>query len=1593
MAKTITGIKAGTTTITATYTDGGVTLSSSVDFTVGKVNATLTFTPVSGTLTYNGSAQTIGKIFYDGDGTVSYAVVKATSQPSVPSSGWTNITSGWTTVTGGKEINISSSSGDAGTYYVFLRATEGTNYNAVTGTAAGNKAISKRTVSVTTAPTFVSSTLTYNGTTNSNGTPQTLVNNNAACGEGGVFYYYVSTSSTAPTSFSTSTWSTSLPTGTNAGDYYVWYYCYVADTTNNTAGTNTNSIKALANSKKNIGRQKTATASASDKTYNGTTNSNGTSQTGVTGEHVSWTGNSTGTNAGSYTAYATPESNFAWLDGTYAQQPITWTMNKRGQGAPTLTGSSVKYESTATLSVTAGKIANGTTNCVGTLTYKYDVNGGTNYTSSTTAPTRTTLGTTKVTAYYAETTNFSASPDATVVNLTVTQNNDATVTVNRNTATLTYDGTAKTLATATDPHGCTYYIGYKKGSAATADTQITWGAANTTPLTAVEAGTYYVYYKWTADANHSNSKSYTAVSGNTVTIGQRTVTITAPTINSTALTYNGNLQTIASGGSCTTGGTMYYFVSTTNTTPSFNASTWTTDLPLTEINAGTYYIWYYCQVSDTSNNTGTGLNTVTSLGSKVVNQKTVSLTFSTPTTWTYDATEKTVTCTVGSLVSGDSCSATITNNTRTNQGSQTVSVTGLSNSNYKLPSSGTTTTLTINKRPINITAASDSKVYDGTALTNNTATAEATGTNRGLVSGHSMTSCTVTGSQTSVGSSSNVPSAAVIKSGNTDVTSNYNITYVNGTLEVTDATITVKTSGQSSVINQSYTYNGSAQGVGLVATTSGGQTATIKYGTTEGTYNTTTVPQITNVSESKTIYYQVTATNHTTVTGSYTLTITKRAISITAPTFVSSTLTYNGNLQTVANTGSASTGGTMYYYISKTNSTPTFNASTWSTTAIEAEDAGTYYVWYYCQADSANNSGSINTVTKLSGSKVINQKTVGLTFSPSPATWTYDGTEKTVTCTATGVETGDTCTVTLSNNKRTVAGSQTVTATAVSNSNYKLPTSGNTATLTINKATLTVTEVNYSGVWDGSNHSSTVTVSNTDWTGKTIVKGDTTSYGTTVTSTGAAGTAYAIHTASAYTASKTVYYKITGDDNYNDYADSITFEITKASAVLPSTWEGDSKSYDDAQVSPAALTYSTPTGGTLKFRYDANGGTNYGSATTTPPTRNTVGTTRVQCMVEGDSNHSSTGWSDAVTLTVYASSDANMTVTLTSRTYTGSAQVIAAGSNLHGVDTYKIGYIKKSIGDDTIPSQPTSDSQLTWAANNSSLSATDAGYYYVYYTFTPGTGHDNSQTREYVGKATIAKANRSGAISCNDTTYPNTVEASLSGNTETGTITWGITAGTGTATIASSTTNKAIVTPTKAGTVTITATVAETANYNAYTATPKQITIGKGTGVITYSVNNSVSDYCTAAAAAASKLSANKTLTITATSASSSTNTGAAITYSIDESGWDISSDGQTITVPANTNAGTYTVNVTATVAATTNYNSASTTNEISVELIAVVLTSLELTLDTYTVAYGSSAHTTSIIATYNNGAFKDVTDNGSTTISAEPDDIVSITG
>ena len=95
-------------------------------------------------------------------------------------------------------------------------------------------------------------------------------------------------------------------------------------------------------------------------------------------------------------------------------------------------------------------------------------------------------------------------------------------------------------------------------------------------------------------------------------------------------------------------------------------------------------------------------------------------------------------------------------------------------------------TLTVAKRPLELSANSASKVYDGEELTHE----EYTLTSGELVNGHYL-DVTFIGAITNAGETSNQVSALVKDVEDVDVTCNYDLTYIEGTLTVTQRPITI----------------------------------------------------------------------------------------------------------------------------------------------------------------------------------------------------------------------------------------------------------------------------------------------------------------------------------------------------------------------------------------------------------------------------------------------------------------------------------------------------------------------------------------------------------------------------------------------------------------------------------------------------------------------------------------------------------------------------------------------------------------------------------------------------------------------------------
>ena len=81
---------------------------------------------------------------------------------------------------------------------------------------------------------------------------------------------------------------------------------------------------------------------------------------------------------------------------------------------------------------------------------------------------------------------------------------------------------------------------------------------------------------------------------------------------------------------------------------------------------------------------------------------------------------------------------------------------------------------------------------------------------------------TVTGTITEVGTEDNVPSAAVVKNGDVDVTANYEIEYVNGTLEITASTAELTITSST----KSWEYDGQLHTDEVYTVTYNGETVT-----------------------------------------------------------------------------------------------------------------------------------------------------------------------------------------------------------------------------------------------------------------------------------------------------------------------------------------------------------------------------------------------------------------------------------------------------------------------------------------------------------------------------------------------------------------------------------------------------------------------------------------------------------------------------------------------------------------------------------------------------------------------------------------------
>ena len=194
--------------------------------------------------------------------------------------------------------------------------------------------------------------------------------------------------------------------------------------------------------------------------------------------------------------------------------------------------------------------------------------------------------------------------------------------------------------------------------------------------------------------------------------------------------------------------------------------------------------------------------------------------------------------------------------------------------------------------------------------------------------------------------------------------------------------------------------------------------------------------------------YKLPSKNTTTV-------LTMTATTLGKVTFSNGNVIYDGSYHTVGDAKCETSGVRVSY--------STAIDGTYLSSKPVFKDVGTYKV--YAKVEKQGYTSKI-----VGCSYIIKQKEVGLDWGPLD--FEYDGKEHSTTCKATGVVSGDTCSVVLSGNSIKNVGRKTVTATSLSNKNYKLP-ANKTAIMTMETSSLgdiTVEDGSPTFTYDGKTH-------------------------------------------------------------------------------------------------------------------------------------------------------------------------------------------------------------------------------------------------------------------------------------------------------------------------------------------------------------------------------------------------------------------------------------------------------------------------------------------------------------------------------------------
>ena len=609
---------------------------------------------------------------------------------------------------------------------------------------------------------------------------------------------------------------------------------------------------------------------------------------------------------------------------------------------------------------------------------------------------------------------------------------DPTVTVPTLASALTYDSTAQQLITAAAASNSSGEISYGLGASDSAAPSNWYTGITNSNLKGTDAGTYYIWYKQAAATGY-NAKAATYVGSVTISKAANPLTYTsAQTLNKNfnSLEQTATLTAAANGEGAVTYAILNQKDSSNNTVAYFSLDGSSNTLVIA---ANTPVGAYTVNVRATAAGNGNyESGTMDSAVTVNIGQAAPTVTAPTANTLTYDGTEQQL-ITAGSTnggtlqysLNGTDYVEDPTTLTATAAGIYTVYYKVTGDANYS-DVAAATVPVTIKKKDIIISGiTAGDKTYDGDA----TATLNFENVVFGGIIGDDTLTVTAIGAFTDAGAGAgktvnitgltldgaNIANYKLAASGQ-QTTATATIAKLAITIKAKDQTVALDGNITESIDEVSITAGTLVDGHSITAIT------LTDSGTSAITENGVITPSAVTIKDG----------SSNTMTGNYevsyesgVLTVTKAAPTFTAPT--ANTLTYDGTVQELANAGTA-TGGTVWYRLGETG--------TWAESVPSAKSATTYTIYYYIKGDANHSDLGSESAPKGSIEATIAQKEVVLSWTSTA--FAYDGNTHTPTATVENLESGDTCTVTVTGGAIEV-GSHTATATALSNGNYKLP--------------------------------------------------------------------------------------------------------------------------------------------------------------------------------------------------------------------------------------------------------------------------------------------------------------------------------------------------------------------------------------------------------------------------------------------------------------------------------------------------------------------------------------------------------------------------